>query len=172
MILITEEQLGNRVKTLAQEISLYSQLQEIDLLYLIFVLDGAFMFAADLARELDRLKLPLIIGSLKVNSYIGKQSTIKNPPIHANFDYSLENKSVLLVEDIIDTGLTINALKAFILLQKPKHLEFCVLLRKTVEREFAPNVKFIGFDIPNTFVVGYGLDYNGKFREKANIESY
>ncbi len=129
-------------------------------LVLVGILKGAFVFLSDLAREID---LPLAIDFMRVESYEGTSSngTVR---IIADLTQPIEGKDVLIVEDIIDTGRTVQCLLEHVRTGKPASLKMCALLFKP-ERNIIPvTIDYLGFEIPNEFVVGYGMDHKGKFR--------
>ena len=167
-MIITELDIKHRIKQLASEIYFDYKQEKI---YFIYILDGAFIFAADLARELSKLDLELVIGSLMIKTYNGIKS-VKKPIIRPSFNFSIKDKNVIIIEDILDTGNTLNIIIQAIQQQKPKNIDICVLLRKKKFREFNPIVKYVGFVIKDEFVIGYGLDYNNKYREIPNISTY
>ncbi len=173
MILITSEEIRIRIKQLANVIfNDYYINKRIKTINLIYILNGAFIFASDLCRELHRKGIDLIIGAIRSKTYIGTESKIKDPKMIYSFDYSLEGKDILIVEDILDTGNTINHLEMSLLKQKPKSIEYCCLLKKEHNKCVLLNninVKYIGFTIPDVFIAGYGLDLDGLYRELPYI---
>jgi len=132
---------------------------------LLVVLNGAFIFAADLVR---RLSIPLRIDFVKVRSYDGIGSTGK---MQENFlwNMSLEGQDVLIIEDIVETGHTLHYLKHKVESQHPTSVEIACLLMKPLAYKYAESIKYHGLEIPNDFVVGYGLDYNGMGRDLESI---
>lgn len=166
-MILTELDIKRKVNDLAKQI--YFDYKDKEEIYFIYVLDGAFIFAADLARELHKLKISLVIGSLLIKTYENMKS-VRSPIIRPSFNFSIKNKMVLIVEDILDTGNTLNIVKQTIWQQKPKSVDICVLLKKKKLREFNPTIKYIGFEIEDNFVTGYGLDYNNRLREKIYID--
>jgi len=171
-LLITELDLKQKIRFLARQI--YLDYKDEEELYFIYILDGAFIFAADLARELFRLGLPLIIGTIMIKTYNGINPE-KNPIIRPSFNFSIKDKNVLIIEDILDTGNTINILNKSIRFQKPKSVNYCCLLKKNHDRCILKeniSIKYIGFNIQDVFVIGYGLDMSGHYRELASIWEY
>lgn len=161
--LIGEENIKSRIKELADEIQKDSNGEEV---VLIAILKGSVFFATELAKSMSS---PIIMDFIKVSSYSGTQSTGK---ISFKLDLSenVENKNVIIVEDIVDTGRTLTYLKDYILINKhPKSLKICTLLDKKERREFELNPDYVGFDIPDKFVIGYGLDYDEKYRNLPYI---
>lgn len=134
-------------------------------LVVVGVLNGSFVFLADLVRELN---LDIQIELIGVSSYVGTESS-GQVRVTRDFSKSLSNKHVLFVEDIVDTGLTMDFLIKKTMLQRPASLEVCTLLSKPSERKIEIIPKYIGFEIPPKFVVGYGLDYNGRWRNLPAI---
>jgi hypoxanthine phosphoribosyltransferase len=164
---ITEEQIKERVDELAQEVYDFFNNEQIDFLYLIFILTSSFVFASDLMRALSKLGLEIQTDVISVKSYVGTESgdIIINPD--DIYRQNLNDKNILIVDDILDTGKTLTYIKKQILeTYKPKILEFCCFLEKNKpQRVFNFKVRFVGFKIPDLFVVGYGLDCDGKNRE-------
>ncbi len=160
-VLISREEITRRVEQLGREISQDYKGRE---LHLVGVLNGAFMFLADLVRHLS---IPCQICFLQASSYKDQQVSTGKVKLMHNLD--LSGKDVLVVEDIFDTGLTLKHIREDLYIQKPTSLEICALLNKRIPDKLAVNVKYIGFEIENRFVVGYGLDYAEKFRELPHI---
>ncbi len=160
--LITEEQIQNKVKELAYKIS--SDYANKDLL-VIGILKGSFMFFSDLIRH---IQTPLKIDFIIASSYI-KDSSSGEVKIHYFPREEIQDKDVLLVDDIIDTGISLKTIREKILSMNPSSLKICVLLDKTERRIVDVPVNYIGFKIPNKFVVGYGLDYHEMFRNLPYI---
>ena len=154
-VLISEDKIKKRVKELAEQIS---QDYEDKNLLLLGVLKGSFVFLADLMRA---LQIPAECDFLKVKSYSGKESSGK---VKIDFLPVVKKRDVLLIEDIVDTGLTINLIKKEIKNQRPKSLKLCSLLSKPARRKQKVEIDYLGFEVPDKFVVGYGLDYKEKFR--------
>ena len=162
-VLINEEKIKNRVKEIAQEILQDFKNEEI---VLVCVLKGASYFAIDLSKELNN---NLILDFMKVNSYgEGLESSGK---INFKLDIStdIKDKNVIIVEDIIDSGLTLNYIYDYLVKKNPKNLKICVLLDKKERRVKHIDVDYTGFEIENKFVLGYGLDYKDKYRNLPYI---
>ncbi|HOD51847.1 MAG TPA: hypoxanthine phosphoribosyltransferase [Candidatus Hydrogenedentes bacterium] len=156
--LISESVLQNRIKELAAEISRdYANRN----LVLAVVLKGALMFAADLSRKLT---IPASIEFVRARSYQGTRSS-RRVRVTVFPEESLAGKHVLIIEDILDTGYTTHFLLDRFRDAKPDSLELCTLLDKPARRNIAVDAKYVGFTIDDRFVVGYGLDYEEKFRE-------
>jgi len=160
-VLISKEEIDRRVEQLGHQISQDYQGRE---LHLVGVLNGAFIFLADLARHLS---IPCQICFMQASSYKDQQVSTGKVTLMHNLD--LSGKDVLVVEDIFDTGLTLKKIKEDLNMQKPASLEICSLLNKRIPDKVAIDVRYIGFEIENRFVVGYGLDYAEKYRELPHI---
>jgi hypoxanthine phosphoribosyltransferase len=157
-ILISEQELRNRVKELGAQIS--ADYAGKDLL-LVCVLKGGVMFLSDLLRAIS---IPVSIDFMATSSYGASTQSSGVVRIIKDLDTPLEGRNVLIVEDIIDTGHTLDYLVRILNERKPASLRICTLLNKAERRELDIRVDYIGFDIPNEFVVGYGLDYGEKYR--------
>jgi hypoxanthine phosphoribosyltransferase len=151
-ILISEEELDRRIGELADEVRADYVGKD---LMLIGVLKGAVMFMTDLAR---RLRLPLEMDFMAVSSYGNATQSSGVVRITKDLDSSIEGRNVLLVEDIVDSGLTLRYLLEYLRNRNPQSLRVCALLNKRVLRKADVRVDYVGFEIPNRFVVGYGLD--------------
>lgn len=162
--MITQEAMRRRVKALGHQIA--KDYQKKDLL-MVGVLKGAFTFFADLCRAIP---LPLHVDFLKVSRHQDKRrkdgGTIE---IVSNVTTEFNGQDVLIVEDIVDSGFTLTYLKKRMMAKKPKSLRFCTLLDKPERRKVDVIVDYVGFEIPNKFVVGYGLDYKNKYRNLPYI---
>jgi len=152
-VIISEEDIRTRVKELARQIE--KDYAGADRIYLIGILKGAFIFLADLARE---LKIPHIVDFMAVSSY-GKSAT-SSGAVRVMLDLRelIENEHVIIVEDIVDTGLTLNYLYHTLKGRNPASIRTCVLAIKDRHSLDVP-IDYLGFDIPDVWVVGYGLDY-------------
>ncbi|WP_158865998.1 hypoxanthine phosphoribosyltransferase [Leifsonia sp. AG29] len=162
-ILITEEQIASRIAELARQIE--SDYAGKDVL-LIGVLKGAVMVMADLSRE---LKLPVTMDWMAVSSYGSGTQSSGVVRILKDLDTDLSGKTVLIVEDIIDSGLTLSWLLSNLRSRGPESIEIFTLLRKPEAARVEIDVKYVGFDIPNKFVVGYGLDYAERYRTLRGV---
>ncbi len=164
-VLVPEGLIKDRVSKLAEEIS--SKHYPNDLLA-VCVLDGAMRFFVDLLYNEHMLAPVTEVETLKAKSYEGKESTGKISI--SGFDFSkVKDKRVILVEDILDTGTTLDKVTKEILVHNPKCLEVACLLDKPSRRVTPVNVDYCGFVIPNEFVVGFGLDFNGNYRGLKHI---
>ncbi len=157
-ILIEEDALQARIVELGQEIS--KAYEGHDLL-LVGVLKGAVFFMADLMRELT---VPCEIDFMAISSYGAATDSSGVVRILKDLDANISGRDVLVVEDIIDSGLTLSYLMRSLRARKPASLEICALLTKPDRREIDVPVKFVGFEIPNRFVIGYGLDFAERYR--------
>jgi hypoxanthine phosphoribosyltransferase len=157
-ILIEEDALRERIAELGAEIS--ADYAGKDLL-LIGVLNGAVFFMADLMRQIT---VPCEVDFMAISSYGASTDSSGVVRILKDLDESIEGRNVLVVEDIIDSGLTLSYLKRTLGARQPASLEVCALLTKPERREVDVPVRYIGFEIPNRFVVGYGLDFAERYR--------
>ena len=164
-ILITRQQIADRVKQLAADVAgTYHDNQEG--LVLVSILSGAIIFLADLIRQLP---MKMKIGLITVSSYAGKTTVSKGPKILRDLNLDITNRHVLVVDDILDTGKTLRLVLAELDDRKPASLRTCVLLRKPDKAPPDVPAHFVGFDIEDVFVVGYGLDYNDHYRNYPHI---
>jgi hypoxanthine phosphoribosyltransferase len=157
-VLIDEEALQRRIVELGDEIS--ADYAGRDLL-LIGVLKGAVFFMADLMR---RLTVPCEIDFMAISSYGGQTDSSGVVRILKDLDMNIEGRDVLVVEDIIDSGLTLSYLMRNLRSRRPSSLEVCALMTKPERREIDVPVRYVGFEIPNRFVIGYGLDFAERYR--------
>jgi len=163
-VLITEEAIREKTAELAEQVGKdYAELcsGQNDLL-LVGVLKGAVMFMTDFARALP---LPVQLEFMAVSSYGSATSSSGVVRILKDLDRDIADRHVLIVEDIIDSGLTLSWLRGNLESRRPASLEVCTLLRKPDAIQVAVPVRYVGFDIPNEFVVGYGLDYAERYRD-------
>ncbi len=156
--LFTEEQIQARLREIAQQIQADYEGRDV---LLVGVLKGAVMVMADLARSLDR---HVEMDWMAVSSYGSGTKSSGVVRILKDLDADISGRDVLIVEDIIDTGLTLSWLVANLKSRKPASVEIATLLRKPDALQMEVDVKYVGFDIPNAFVVGYGLDYSERYR--------
>jgi hypoxanthine phosphoribosyltransferase len=157
-ILIDEERLQERIRELGREISADYAGKE---LLLVGVLKGAVFFMADLMRNLT---VPCEIDFMAISSYGAATDSSGVVRILKDLDINIENRHVLVVEDIIDSGLTLSYLLRNLESREPTNIEICALLTKPDRREIDVPVKYVGFEIPNKFVIGYGLDFAERYR--------
>ena len=162
-VLLDDEAIARRVAELAEQISADYEGEKV---LLICVLKGAVIFTSDLMR---RLKIPVEIDFIAVSSYGSDTASSGVVRILKDLESSIQGKDVVIVEDIVDTGLTLNYLRKNLLSRQPRSLKVVTLLDKPARRrvEFTPD--YCGFEIPDHFVVGYGLDFNENYRQLAGI---
>ena len=158
-VLISEEQIAKRVRELAKEISADYQGKTV---HFICVLKGAYTFLADLARAME---VPVTLDFLAVSSYGKGKTSSGEVQLTKDLDLSLAGRDVIVVEDIADTGLTLNYLLNMLRSCEPATLKVAAFLSKPSRRELDVAVDYVGFEVPDRFVVGYGLDDNQRFRE-------
>ena len=157
-ILISSEDIQRRLAELGREISAdYQGSTPI----LVSILKGGVVVLADLMR---RLTIPHEIDFMSVSSYQGGKKTSGEVKILMDLKQSITDRDVILVEDIVDTGLTLNYLTRLLANRQPRSLKLCALLNKADARLEEVRIDYLGFDIPNEFVIGYGLDYDEKYR--------
>jgi len=157
-VLLTEQEIHEKIAELCRRVET-DYAGETPLL--VAVLKGAVMVMADVARE---LKLQVELDFMAVSSYGSSTQSSGVVRILKDLDTELHDRHVIIVEDIIDSGLTLSWLRANLLTRGPKSLEILALLRKPDAAKVEVDVKYVGFDIPNAFVVGYGLDYAERYR--------
>src|SRR6476660_2058519 len=157
-VLIDEETLQSRIRELGAEVSSDYAGKE---LLLVGVLKGAVFFMADLMRSIT---VPCEIDFMAISSYGASTDSSGVVRILKDLDINIEDRHVLVVEDIIDSGLTLSYLVRNLQSRGPASLEVCALLTKPERREIEVPVKYVGFEIPNKFVIGYGLDFAERYR--------
>lgn len=162
---ISAEQIRQRIQALGKQIA--QDYQDKDL-HLVCVLNGAFIFMADLARAID---LPLSVDFLSISSYGSGQESSGEVRLTKDLSSSLKGKHVLFVEDIVDTGLTINYLLGYLKGRGPLSLKVVTLLSKPARRKVEVPIDYMGFEIEDAFVYGYGLDIDQKYRNIPFITS-
>ncbi len=163
--LFTEEEIKTRIKQLAEQITI--DYKDKDLIA-IGVLKGACVFFSDLIRHIN---MPLAVDFIIASSYVKKESS-GNIKIHYDIRETIEGKDVLLIEDIVDTGITIDYLVKEISLKNPNSIKVCALLDKKDRRKVEAPIDYIGFDIPDLFIIGYGIDYENQYRNLPYITVY
>ena len=161
--LFSEAQLKARVAEIARQIEQDYEGKEI---FLICILKGASFFACELAK---RITVPVNIDFMKVSSYGGGTVSSGQVSIKMDVSESIAGKDVLIVEDIIDSGNTLNLLPKILMERGPKSIRLCALLDKPDRREVDVKMDYVGFRIPDKFVVGYGLDYDQRYRNLPYI---
>jgi hypoxanthine phosphoribosyltransferase len=163
-ILLSTEQIQERVRGLAAEIE--RDHPNAATLHLVCVLKGAFVFLADLVRA---LRIPSTLDFMAVSSYAKGTTTTGEVRLLKDLDMALDGRHVVIVEDIVDTGLTLTYLQEILRARGPKTLRTACLLSKPSRRKVNVPVEYIGFTIEDRFVVGYGLDYAGQHRNLPYI---
>lgn len=174
-ILVSRQQIADRVKEMAVEIAAdlradlaadgESVLDE-GRVTIIPIMTGAMIFVADLVRELP---MKLSLGLVAVSSYPGQSVTSKGAHLASELPADLEGKHILVLDDILDSGQTLATVKALIEQKNPASLRLGVMLDKKTKRTIEVKADYVGFEIPDEFVVGYGLDYNGYYRNYPEI---
>ena len=162
--MISAKAIAARVEALAREITSY--FAGTDKLVVVGLLRGSFVFIADLVREIE---LPVEVDFLEASSYGNAMQSSREVRILKDLRGEIEGRDVLVVEDIIDTGRTLAHVLAILGTRHPKRLEVCALLDKPSRREVEVRAKWLGFEIPDEFVVGYGIDYAQRNRNLPHI---
>jgi hypoxanthine phosphoribosyltransferase len=162
--LISAKAIAARVEALAREISAFYQ--DTEKLVVVGLLRGSFIFIADLVRELD---LPVEVDFLEVSSYGNSTESSREVRILKDLRGEIEGRDVLVVEDIVDTGYTLRHVLEILGTRHPRRVEVCAMLDKPSRREVDIKARWIGFEIPDKFVVGYGIDYAQRNRNLPHI---
>jgi hypoxanthine phosphoribosyltransferase len=160
--LLSAEQIQEKVGELARRISEDYAGKEI---LAVGILKGSFMFFADLIRS---IQVPVSIDFLLATSYI-KTASSGSVTVHYDIREEVDGKHVLLIDDIIDTGISLSQIREQVLAKKPASLRICALLDKKERRVIDTPIDYVGFEIPNQFVVGYGLDFENQYRNLPYI---
>jgi hypoxanthine phosphoribosyltransferase len=163
--LLSTRQIQSKVKELADRISKDYSGKDI---LAIGILKGAFMFFSDIVRA---VKVPITLDFITASSYI-KTETTGEVKIHCDIREDISDRDVLIIDDIIDSGITLNQIRERILSRGPKSLKICIFLDKKERRLVDIPLDYVGFEIPNVFVVGYGLDYESQFRNLPYISIF
>ncbi len=163
-VMISEQEIKERITQLGQQISKHYQTS--DNLVMVGLLRGSFIFMADLARAIT---VNHSVDFMTASSYGNSMESSRDVHILKDLDDNIEGKDVLLVEDIIDTGNTLSKVLQILNLRAPNSIQICTLLDKPSRREQAVDVKWVGFEIPDEFVVGVGIDYAQKYRHLPYI---
>ncbi|HDV5285121.1 TPA: hypoxanthine phosphoribosyltransferase [Vibrio cholerae] len=163
-VMISEQEVAQRIRELGQQIT--EHYQGSSDLVLVGLLRGSFVFMADLARQIH---LTHQVDFMTASSYGNSMQSSRDVRILKDLDDDIKGKDVLLVEDIIDTGNTLNKVKEILALREPKSIRICTLLDKPTRREVNVEVNWVGFEIPDEFVVGVGIDYAQKYRHLPYI---
>jgi hypoxanthine phosphoribosyltransferase len=157
-ILVQQDELSHRIRELGEEISRDYADRDV---FLVGVLKGATFFLADLMRHLE---LDCVVDFMAVSAYGSETDSSGVVRILKDLDASIEGRHVLIVEDIVDSGLTLHYLLRTLRAREPASLEVCALLTKPERRKVDLPIRYVGFEIPNEFVIGYGLDHNERYR--------
>jgi len=163
-ILITEAEISARTTKLARLIS--DKYADTEQLVVVGLLRGSFVFIADLVRRID---LPVEVDFMTVSSYGNKKVSSRQVRIIQDLETPIKGRDVLIVEDIVDTGHTLSQVVNILETREPKTLRVCTLLNKPSRREIDVHVDWVGFDIPDEFVIGYGIDYAQQGRNLPHI---
>src|SRR5210317_2674335 len=163
-ILITDAEISARTNQLARIIT--DHFKGTEQLVVVGLLRGSFIFIADLVR---RLALPVEVDFMTVSSYGNDTVSSRQVRIIQDLETVIKNRDVLIVEDIVDTGHTLSQVQKILLTRSPKSLSICTLLNKPSRREVDVDVDWVGFDIPDAFVIGYGIDYAQQGRNLPHI---
>ena len=163
-VLLTEEQILNRVKELGKAIS--EDYKGKDLI-VVGILKGSVIFASELIKNIT---IPCEIDFMAVSSYGSSTETSGIVRILKDLDYGIEDKDIIIVEDIIDSGVTLNYLLKYLKARKANSIEIVTLLTKPSRRMVDVNVKYCGFEVPDEFLVGYGKDYSEKYKKLQYVE--
>lgn len=164
-VMFSEEDLAKKVAELGEMITNDYKGEEV---LVIGILKGANVFMSDLIRK---IQIPIELDFMAVSSYGASTKSSGVVKIIKDLDYSIEGKNVLIVEDIIDTGLTLHYLQENMMTRGPKSFKICTLLDKPERRKAPIKVDYKGFDIPDEFIVGYGIDYAEKYRNLPYVAS-
>ncbi len=162
-VLISQRRIARRTRELGEEITTFYGAGEITV---ISIINGALLFTADLIR---RIRIPLRMDCIRVASYGNDTRPEGEPEVIYNVDLEVENRRLLIIDDILDTGRTLFMISQVFHRMNPKSLHTCVLLDKKDRREIPFEADFVGFAIPDKFVVGYGLDFAGRYRNLPSI---
>jgi hypoxanthine phosphoribosyltransferase len=166
-VLIDRQRIAARIRELALQIRRdLDGLSRDGEIVLVPILTGSIIFVADLMRELPH---KIRINVVAVSSYPGKSTASKGAAIAGALPEGLEDKHVLIVDDILDSGSTIRLVREEIERRKPRSVRACVLLRKTIPSALSTPCEYVGFDIPDEFVIGYGLDYDNYYRNLPDV---
>lgn len=162
-VLISEEEIALRIEALGKAITKDFENQD---LVVICVLKGAFMFCSDLIKKIN---LPIKLEFISLSSYGDSTHSSGNVRLEMDITANIEGKNVLIVEDIVDSGLTIKTLMDMLSVRKPKTVKLASLLFKPVKLKHNVKIDYLGFEIEDKFVIGFGLDYAGRYRELPYI---
>jgi len=162
-VLFSRERIAAEIKRIGQEISRDFQGEEV---MLVGVLKGSFLFVADLIREIE---IPSVIDFVRLASYGSGTQTSGIIEFRKELEMPIRGRNVIIVEDIVDSGYTLECLYNKLLLQEPRSLKICTLIDKTARREAEINADYIGISMEDGFIIGYGLDHDEKYRNLPDI---
>ena len=162
-VMISEEEIALRLTELGRAITNDYENEE---LVVICVLKGAFMFCSDLIKKINR---PVRLEFISLSSYGDSTNSSGNVRLEMDITANIEGKHILIIEDIVDTGLTVKTLLRMMEIRKPKSMRLASLLYKPSKIKHKVNIDYLGFEIEDKFVIGYGLDYAGRYRELPYI---
>jgi hypoxanthine phosphoribosyltransferase len=163
-VLIPEDEIRKKVRELGEQLT--RDYQDSENVILVGLLRGSTIFLADLSRQ---IKLEAKIDFMVVSSYGGSMESSREVKINKDLEEDIRDKDVIIVEDIIDTGYTLEKVRDYLLLKNPASFKICTLLDKPERREVPVDVDYVGFRIPDVFVIGYGIDYAQKHRNLPYI---
>ncbi len=161
--LVTQQELAEIVKKLGEQISKDYENED---LVLVSILKGSVIFMADIMRAIS---IPCTIDFMAVSSYADGTESTGIVKILKDLDISIEGKNLLIIEDILDSGRTLSYIKEVLLTRKPKSIKICTLFDKPERRQVDLYADYVGYQVPNEFIVGYGLDYNEYYRNLPYI---
>lgn len=164
-VMCSEKEIQKRIRELAEEVDEDYKAKGKQSIVMISVLKGAVFFSVDLMK---RMELPVVYDTIQISNYVGTDDT-QELKLKKDVDTNVEGKDVLLVEDIIDSGRTLNYLKQHLLEKGANDVKIAVLMDKKDKRQFDVNVDYAGFVIPDKFVLGYGFDMDEKYRNLPYI---
>jgi hypoxanthine phosphoribosyltransferase len=164
-ILLSESQIEHRIEEIAAQIS---DDYKGGALTVIGILKGSFIFVADLIRRIDPA-LPIEVDFIGVSSYGDAVTTSGNVRVTKDLDVSIESKDVVIVEDIVDSGLTLTCVYSLLAARRPHSIRIATLLEKPETSRYKGPLDYVGFQIPSRFVVGYGLDYAQRYRNLPDV---
>ncbi|MBP5491888.1 MAG: hypoxanthine phosphoribosyltransferase [Clostridiales bacterium] len=162
-VLVSHEEIEQAVNRLGEQITKDYNGQEI---VVVGILKGAVVFLSDLIRKID---CPVILDFMQVSSYYNSTVSSGNVRIRKDLDYDISGKDVLIVEDIIDSGVTMQCLLRELGTRNPKSIKVCAAFDKPSRRKVDFQADYVGIEVPDEFIIGYGLDYSGKYRNLPDV---
>ncbi len=163
-VMISKQEIADKVAELGKQIE--AHYKDSDNLLMVALLRGSVVFLADLSRAID---LPLSMDFMTVSSYGSSMESTRDVKILKDLTENIKDRDVIIVEDIIDTGNTLSKVVDILTIREPRSLTLCTLLDKPSRREVDVDVDWIGFSIPDEFVVGYGIDYAERYRNLPHV---